>query len=51
MIYNDIMNTEIGGDIISHSFIHFPSLHLYYWSYIYYTYIISYIYTQYNEAA
>jgi len=43
MNMNDMMNTEIGGDIISRSFIHFPSLHLlYYWSYILYIYYTSY---------
>ena len=49
MIVNDIMNTEIGGDIISHSFT-CPSLHLLYWLHtihtLYYT-----LYIIHNEAA
>lgn len=40
--YNDIMNTEIGGDIISHSFIHFPPLVILLVIYILYIYYTSY---------
>jgi hypothetical protein len=55
MIYNDIMNTEIGGDIISRSFtsLPFPPLVILLVIYILYIYHIihTYIYTQHNEAA
>jgi hypothetical protein len=46
MRMNDIMNTEIGGDIISRSFtsLPFPPLVLL-------LVIYTYIYTQHNEAA